>query len=776
VSELRVVIRMGLGALAFAAGAAFLQLQAALPGLAWALAIVPLAVAGLRYRAAFVLAALAAGFFWAAACAQWRMGDWLAPELEGRDIAVVGVVSSLPASVERSVRFELDVEGAEGDARLPKKILLSWYANGAPDEEGSGSTGPSVHPGERWSFTVRLRRPHGLVNPHGFDYEAWLLERGIGATGYVRTKPEPRRLGTRNSLLDAVERLREAVRDRFNSVLGATPAGGILAALAVGDQHAISREEWQLFNRTGVTHLMSISGLHVTLVSGLVAWLVGSIWRRIPLLALRLPARKAAAFAAIFGALGYTLIAGFGVPAQRTFWMVSVVAIALWFGRISSPWRTLSLALAAIVLMDPWAPLAPGLWLSFGAVLLIFYSAVGWSEPGSKLWQWGRIQWAITVGLAPAALLLFGQISIAGPLANAVAIPLVSVVITPLALLAAVIPVDALLELCALLVQWLLEFLEWCAALPGALWQQHVPSLWAVIAAILGAAWLLAPRGIPWRLAGLALMAPAFMTAAPAPPIGEAWVTTFDVGQGLGVLVRTAEHVLLYDAGPAWGAEADSGSRVIVPALRGEGLARLDVVLLSHEDNDHIGGALSVMESFEVGELVSSLAASHPLNALAPQVRRCSANDAWQWDGVRFELLHPAPDAVTSRRNNMSCVLRIVAGNHSVLVTGDIERGAEAQMVALGRAPKTDVLLVPHHGSRTSSTPDFIAAVAPTWAVIPVGYRSRFGHPNADVVERYRAAGAQLVRTDLDGAVSISLGREFTLETERHRRGRYWLQ
>src|SRR5207248_11457127 len=235
---------------------------------------------------------------------------------EGRDVAVVGVVSSLPANAERSVRFELDVEGAEGDARLPKKVLLSWYANGSPDEEPAAISAPAVHPGERWSFTVRLRRPHGLVNPHGFDYEAWLLERGIGATGYVRTRTAPRRIGSRNAPLDWVEKAREAVRDRFNAVLGATPAAGILAALAVGDQRAISREEWQLFNRTGVTHLMSISGMHVTLVSGLVAWLVATLWRRVPALVLRLPARKAAAAGAICGALGYTLLAGYGVPAQ----------------------------------------------------------------------------------------------------------------------------------------------------------------------------------------------------------------------------------------------------------------------------------------------------------------------------------------------------------------------------------------------------------------------------------------------------------------------------
>jgi len=737
---------------------------------------VPLALLAWRYRVLIIPVAGAAGFFWAAACAQWRMADWLPSELEGRDLAIVGVVSSLPAIADRSVRFEFDVEWADGEARVPKQVLLAWYRGASPEEDAPAMPAAMVHPGERWAFTVRLRRPHGLVNPHGFDYAAWLLERGIGGTGYVRTRAEPRRVGARNSPLDLIERTREAVRDRFNAVLGATPAAGILAALAVGDQRAISREEWQLFNRTGVTHLMSISGLHVTLISGLAAWLVASGWRRVPPLALRLPARKAAALAAIVAALGYTLLAGFGVPAQRTFWMVTVVAAALWCGRISSPWRTLALALAAIVLMDPWAPLSPGLWLSFGAVLLIFYAAVGWTELGSKPAQWARIQWAITVGLAPAALLLFGQLSVAGPLANAVAIPLVSVVITPLALIAAVVPVDALLELCALLVQWLLEFLEWCASLPGALWQQHVPPLWTVIAALAGAVWLLAPRGIPWRASGLALMAPAFCIALPAPAAGEAWITTFDVGQGLAVLVRTANHALLYDAGPAFGAESDSGSRVVVPALRGQGVARLDLVVLSHEDNDHIGGALSVMESFEVDALASSLAGNHPLNGLAPHARRCAADERWEWDGVRFELLHPSKATTAARRNNLSCVLRVVAGSQAVLLTGDIERAAEAEMVGERRALRSEVLLVPHHGSRTSSTAEFIAAVAPSWAIVPVGYRSRFGHPNAEVLERYRSAGVRLLRTDMDGAVAVSIGPALTLETERHRRGRYWLQ
>ncbi|HEX7054040.1 MAG TPA: DNA internalization-related competence protein ComEC/Rec2 [Burkholderiales bacterium] len=744
-------------ALAFAGGAALLQMQAALPALAWAGLLVPLAAAALRWRALWLLAAFAAGFFWAAAWAQWRLDERLAPALEGRDLAVVGVVAGLPAATERGVRFDFEVES--GDAPLPEKLLLHWYDPAA-----------RVHPGERWSLAVRLRRPHGGVNPHGFDYEAWLLERGIGATGYVRAG---RKLGVRNGPFDLVEKARESVRERFLAVLGPTPAQGILAALAVGDQRAISREEWELFNRTGVTHLMSISGLHVTLVSGLAAWLVAALWRRVPRLAARAPARRSAALAAVVAALGYTLLAGYALPAQRTFWMVAVFAAALWLDRIAAPWRTLALALAVVVLMDPWAPLSPGLWLSFGAVLLIFYVGAGWSAPERRLAQWARVQGAITVGLAPAALLLFGQVSLAGPLANAVAIPLVSVVITPLALLAALVPLDAPLELAAWLVQWLLEFLEWCAALPSALWQQHAPGGGLVLLALAGALWLLAPRGVPWRPVGAALMAPAFLVPPAAPAPGEAWITVFDVGQGLAVLVRTAGHALLYDTGPAF-ADDDSGARVIVPALRGEGIAALDLVVLSHEDSDHLGGALSVLESFETRSLASSLPAAHALQPLAVSARPCRRGDAWRWDGVRFEFLNFAEAG--GSRNNGSCVLHIAAAGHSLLLTGDIERRAELELVKAGPV-KSDVLVVPHHGSRTSSTPELVAAVSPRWAIVPVGYRSRFGHPHAQVLERYRSAGARIARTDLDGAVHILLAPQgLGVESERRLRARYWLQ
>ena len=754
--------------LSFACGVMFLQLLPELPATGWfALVLSPLVcISGRRFLRIPVACAL--GFCWALACAHVRLADRLAPELEGRDIEMVGVVSSLPAAGERSLRFEFEPESAAH--KLPGKILLSWYRNPAHEDQPA-VLGVLVHPGERWRFSVRLRRPHGLANPHGFDYEGWLLERGVGATGYVRPRTAPLHLGFRNGFFDFIERIRESVRDRCKRVLGETPAAGILAALAVGDQRSISAEEWRLFNRTGVTHLMSISGLHVTLVSGLCAWLAGWLWRRSALLTQRLAARRVAALAAIAGALAYTLLAGFAVPAQRTFWMVTVVALALWSGRISAPARVLALALAVVLVFDPWACLAPGFWLSFGAVALIFFVSVDSKQNAPA--KWLRVQWAITIGLAPAALFLFAQVSVVGPLANAVAIPLVSAVVTPLVLLAALVPWDALLEFAAWLTEWLLQFLEWCAALPAAVWQQHAPPFWALLLALAGVAWLLAPRGLPWRVGGLALMLPAVALPPPAPSPGEAWITTLDVGQGLAVLVRTANRALLYDAGPALGADADSGERIIAPYLRASGIARLEAMIVTHNDNDHAGGAASVTENFEVDALLSSLPERHPLLGNVAGARPCAAGASWEWDGVRFAMLHPDAATRAKKSNDLSCVLKVSAGGRAMLLTGDIEKPAEAELLQRDAAALTaDVLLVPHHGSRSSSTPAFLSAVGARVAVIPVGYRNRFGHPNREVLERL---GARVYRTDRDGAVHVVLASDkLDIQGERQRRRRYW--
>ena len=809
---------MSIACLSFALGIAWLQQQAALPDFARLAALLAAALA--CAAAAFALpgkprlalaacSAAALGFVWAAGIAHWRIADRLDASLEGIDLTVVGVVSSLPVLGERSLRFEFDIEAAHGPetplgVRLPRRVQLAWYRSAYRDASALDAPAASleaaqqVQPGQRWRFTVRLKRPHGNLNPHGFDYEAWLLERGIGATGYVRPRGGQALLGARKGFMDRIEQARAAVRARFLAVLGDTPGAGVLVALAVGDQRAIDAAHWRLFSRTGVTHLMSISGLHVTLISGLVAALVSFFWRRNAPLALCLPARKAAAAAAVLTALGYTLLAGFGVPAQRTLFMVGAVAAALWCGRIGAPMRVLCLALLAVLLVDPWALLAAGFWLSFGAVALIFYVSQGWVGRERRVLQWARIQWAITVGLAPATLLLFGQVSLVGPLANAVAIPLVSAIITPLVLLAALIPLDALLQLAERLVAALLEFLRWCDALPLALWQQPAPAAWSVLVALAGIAWLLAPRGMPARWLGLLLLLPVLGTQAPRPAPGEAWLTFLDVGQGLAVLVQTAGHALLYDAGPAYGGESDSGERVIAPLLRAVGATRLDRMILTHNDSDHIGGALSVMMHAQVVSLISALPPAHPAAAKAPLASRCERGERWRWDGVDFALLHPAAEDYSGaglKANNLSCVLRIRSAHGSVLLTGDIEKAAESLLLARGAAAadveglraaapelradvpelRADVLLMPHHGSRTSSTAEFLAAVRPGVAVAAAGYRNRFGHPREDVLARYDEIGARVLRTDLDGAVGVRLaGGRVQALGERAARPRYW--
>jgi competence protein ComEC len=782
----------------FALGVCLLQQQPQLPPLVWALSLLPVLVlcawltlrAANGYAAAIAAALLAAvtfttlGFFYAAAWAHWRLADRLAPQWEGVDLRVTGVVAGLPQAFERGVRFDFEAEQVEpAEARLPRRIALAWYDGGTREEFQDIAP---IRAGERWRFSVRLRRPHGSANPQGFDYESWLLQRAIGATGYVRPGGTARLddLVPRPAYL--IERAREILRERHWDTLPGYPYAGILTALAMGDQNAIDARQWQLFARTGVSHLMSISGLHVTMVASLFALLVHWLWRRSAALMLALPARKASALAGFLAALGYCLIAGFAVPAQRTLYMVGVVALALWANRTGSVSRVLCLALLLVLLLDPWAVLAPGFWLSFGAVAVILYVATGRLSagqalaPGHSLVQWGRIQWAITLALAPLLLVWFQQVSLVSPLANAVAIPLVSLVVTPLALAGSVLPFDFLLELAHAVMAGQMWLLEWCDRLPLAVWQQHAPAGWTVALALGGCAWLLLPRGVPARWLGLLLMLPMFALTPAAPGAGAAWITVLDVGQGLAVFVQTGRHTLLYDTGPAYSPDADSGTRVILPYLRASGIARLDALVLTHDDNDHAGGAASVLSGLPVGVLYSSLPASHPALLVAPAYRLpCTAGQGWDWDGVRFDLLHPTADSYAIdaiKSNDRSCVLKISSAHGTVLLTGDIETRSEEELLERARDElRADVLVVPHHSSRTSSTQEFIAAVAPRWAVLPVGYRNRFGHPKEEVVERYRASGAQLLRTDSAGAVLVRLeSEEISVEPYRGLRRRYW--
>lgn len=780
--------------LGFALGIFLLQQVAVLPAPTW-LAATAVAGAGLwlagrrRYQPLAVLGAALLGFAWAGGLAHWRLADALPAEWEGRDIELTGVVAELPQRFERGVRFTFEVDRAI--APVPSRIALSWYRQieAEPDEEGGEEAAPAgtlplPHAGERWRFLVRLKRPHGNVNPHGFDYEAWLFERGIRATGYVRkaalTVRQNERLDMRaGGFAGAVERLRERTRSRIQHELPEAPYAGILAALAVGDQQAIPPELWRLFAATGITHLMSISGLHVTMIGGLVAWLANLLWRRSSRLPLLWPAQKTAAIAGFAGACGYALLAGFGVPAQRTLYMLGVVAVALTSGRVVAAPKVLGAALLLVLLADPWAVLATGFWLSFGAVALLFFIANGrLDQQGHRHWliEWGRAQWAMTLGLLPALLALFQQFSLVSPLANAIAIPLVSLLVTPLALLGCLPGFGWALDCAHLLLVPLLDFLQWLAALPGALWQQHAPPLWAPPLAALGTLWLLLPRGFPRRWLGVVAYLPLFFIQPQRPQPGTFMLTVLDVGQGQAVHVQTAAHDLLFDTGPDFGGTADAGSRILVPYLRAAGVPRLDALVVSHADRDHAGGAASLLAALPVDAVLTSMEKS----ALAGRqdVRRCEDGESWEWDDVRFRILHPTPDDYERKRptNAMSCVLKIESRHGSALVPGDLEGRAEMEFLTRhATVARSDVLVAPHHGGRKTSSPEFVAAVGAREVIFPVGYRNRFGHPWPAIGERYAAAGARHHRTDAAGAVSVTLtAAGIMLAHERERRRRYW--
>jgi competence protein ComEC len=774
----------------------------------------------------------------------------IAPELEGQDLELVGVVQAMPHKQDIGWRFRFRVEAAwrlQGAARhqvqVPEQIYLGWYGqDGVTDSGWNLSPLPEpVQAGERLRLWARLKAPHGHLNPRGFDYELWLWEQGIRATGVVRAgpgKPAPERLGQTWS--HPVEWWRQSVRDRllvqlgaaFNAGARAPNVAGIVVALVTGDQAAIDRSDWDVFRATGVAHLMSISGLHVTMFAWLAAMTVGWCWRMSALWgfrgALRWPAPQVGALAGLALAVLYALFSGWGVPAQRTVWMLGVVVLLRLSARQWSATLVCLLAAAVVLTLDPWALLQPGFWLSFVAVAVLLWTdqrwpgaamqdavqeatqvhpdartqpglvhrwralwlapfhakggslqGQGWQQPwrhvAGRIWGLLREQSVVTLALAPLCLLFFGQVSVVGLLANLVAIPWVSFVVTPLAMLGvfwsgwAVLAAWALKPLTALLV--------WMASWPLASVSLAWPPWGFAVLALLAALLWVSRWPWSWKLASLPLLWPALFWMAPRPLPGTFELLVTDVGQGNAVLVRTAHHNLLYDAGPRYSAESDAGHRVLVPLLA-QTAERLDVLMLSHRDSDHTGGAPAVMAMQPQAALWSSLEAGHPLHAMAASTKACQRGQAWLWDGVRFEVLHPTvqpqlPQDKPIKPNALSCVLRISDGVHSALLAGDIEAPQEQALVAAGLAP-VDLLLVPHHGSKTSSTPEFLQALAPRLALVQAGYRNRFGHPAPAVLARYEAMGIHVIDSPHCGAASWRSDAPDQVLCERERSRRYW--
>ncbi len=723
---------MRLGLLSLAAGLLLLRFLPALPGSNWLLALSLLGLLLLPWRS-YWLGLFLLGFSWACLSAQWALDDRLAAELDSRTLWLEGRVTGLPEQRDGVQRFQLDQVSARR-AQLPQRLRLGWH------------DGPPVRAGERWRLAVRLKRPLGSLNPGGFDYEAWLLAQRIGATGTVKA----------GQLLQASQGP-EAWRDELRQRLLAVPAhgrAGALAALVLGDDSGLTTADWRVLQDTGTVHLLVISGQHIVLMAGLLYALIAGL-ARYGCWPAYLPWLPWACAVAMAGGLGYGLLAGFEVPVQRACLMLAVVLLWRLRFRHLGVWTPLLLALCGVLLIEPLASLQPGFWLSFTAVALLAWIFSG--RLGAWPWwhSWWRAQLCLSLGLFPVLLVLGLPISVSAPLANLVAVPWVSVLVVPLALLGTLllpVPIlgEGLLWLAGGLLELLFQFLSWIAACWPA-WLPSAVPLWAWSCGALGALLVLLPAGVPMRALAALLLLPLFWPPSTGLPIGRAEVWVLDVGQGTAVLIRTAQHALLYDAGPRFG-DFDQGARTVVPAMRYLDVNKLDLLLLSHADTDHSGGAQAVFASLPVAEVRSGEAAELPAEL---QALPCVDNTTWQWDGVLFRTWRWTE---AKAGNPASCVLQVEAAGERMLLTGDIDVQTERALFKAGHDLRSEWLLVPHHGSRSSSSLAFLQVVKPQMALLSRGRSNPYGHPHPTVLARYRALSAQIVDTADRGAVRIELG------------------
>jgi competence protein ComEC len=705
----------------------------------------------LRWRPLWLPTVFLLGFFWAAYHAQGTLDAVLDARLEGRTVLVQGTVADLPGKLpNRSVRFLFHadrLDAGNGWDTFARKFRLSWYQT---------QEKPAL--GERWQLAVRLKRPHGNANPGGFDYERWLFQQGISATGYVRDDRRNRRLESRSvSFIDA---MRNAIAAWFNAREHPPPGLALVRALTIGDAGAIDPAQWDVLRATGTTHLMVISGTHISLVAGLVFWLTRRAWSRLGGWPESIPAVQVAVVTALLSATFYALLTGLGIPSRRALIMLAVGMIALLAGRWSRPAHVLCLAVIATLVIDPLVVLASGWWLSFWAVSMIFYNTSG-RFGGNGLWsRLTRLHIVLAVGMLPLLLVFYQQASLVAPLANVIAVPWVSLLVVPTALVGTLLLFISatagglLLNLAAWLMDALWPCLNWLANQDFALLNQHQPLTWTLLPAIAGLFLLFAPRGFPGKWLGLVMLLPMLAAGPPGPALGEVWVTLLDVGQGLSTVVRTRDHTLVYDAGPSYSPGFDTGRTVVVPYLRSQGVGRIDKLVVSHGDNDHIGGVPSILKSYPVADVEAGI----PELLTMHKARQCRRGEHWRWDGVDFSVLHP--DTRRYRKgNNESCVIRIEArGGRRILLTGDIEAEPERRLLQASRDRlPVDVLVVPHHGSLTSSSPAFVETVRPGYALFPTGYRNRFRFPREPVVERYRKAGSVLLDTAPQGAITVRL-------------------
>ncbi len=747
---------LSLSVLAFFSGIVFVQQFSTLLS---PISLVGVALAGLvcvilKY---FKISWFLGGIIWATMFAQMILDDRLIDDLQGKEFLIEGEIIGLPQANSRRTRFDFEV--TRSAIQLPEKIRLSWYY---PKQR--------LQIGQRWRFFVKLKAPHGSLNAGGFDYEKWLFSQHIGATGYIRQADNARLLASNFSLSVVRQQLIELLSQQQIS----RDSLALVKALALGYKSEISREQWRVLSHSGTNHLMAISGLHIGLVAGFIYFLARWCWLRLPMN--RWFAPNIAMSAALVSALGYAFLAGFAIPTQRALIMLIVVSITLFLKRHSRPLDVLLLALGLIVLLNPLAVLSSGLYLSFAAVAVIMYSVSARLRRASKLSSFLKIQAIIGLSLLPILLLFFQSVSLIAPLANLLAVPVVSFIVVPLSLLA--VSLLSLLPECSALLLVIVDevltllwtYLSYLVELPFAYITLPKPDTISLILAILGMLLLLAPRGIPMRYLAVFLLAPLFLTTQQRPLVGEMWLTLLDVGQGLSVVIETAEHQLVFDTGAKFSEQFDMGNAVLVPFLKSRHIEKVDTLIISHADNDHIGGAESLLAVMPVDTILSSVPEK------LPNAKLCKVGMSWYWDGVKFEMLSPTSQSFFDNENDNSCVLKVSSQYGSVLLTGDIEAAAEQTLVAsMPDKLAADVLIASHHGSKTSSSEPFLAAVQPEIILIPADSPNRFHFPHKVVLERYQAMAAKYYVTGEKGALAIKFNNEILqVKSYREEQRAYW--
>ncbi len=726
------------------------------------------------------LLTLAGGLLYGVISGYQLLAKQLPDNLAERDIVVEGQVTGLPQENNRRQLFTLSV--AKAYSAYEPQVLFNPF----PQKINISSYGElRVKTGEQWRLLVKLKKPRGFVNPGGFDYQASLLRRGIGATGYIR-EGEHQLLYPQPSF--SLNVLRYQLREwLINSSHSAQK--GILIALLVGDTSLVEKEQWGEMIKTGTNHLIAISGLHLGFFA-IVGFFFGNLMGRfVQLVWHRYPSMMMGYLCSILFTLFYSVIAGLNIPTIRTLIMLAAIQLALLWQRNLRGRDTLLIALVFVLLYDPLAAYDMGFWLSFGAVaMLIFCFSGRITSPKTSLPKriyanylgvFIKSQWVMFIGLLVPLALLVHTSSLLAPPANFIAIPVITFFVVPCLILSALChfifsDAEGFFLTCAEWgMAWVHEWLNYLlVAGAGKLNPVITLNPWAIILAVLSVFLILLPRGLNNKWLGSIGLVLAFII--PLEKLPNLQMLTFDVGQGTAILIRTPNHQLLYDTGPTYTENFDAGSGIIVPYLQGQGLRHLDRVVVSHNDNDHSGGLSGVLAAITTDQLWLGEPDKYQRQKNDPPVDTCHTQLPWRWDGVGFRFI-TWPIAATAKPNDHSCVLMIEYRGHKILLTGDIEKEAERLLFEQNSLAPVEVLLAPHHGSRTSSTVGFVAQTHPRYVIYSAGYHNQHGHPHQNVQDRYAEIGSIQLNTAYSGALEFVWDNdENSLTQLRQWSRRYW--